>query len=242
MQSIKGRVAIVTGASSGIGKGIATELAREGVVTVIAARSGDRLRELADTIDAAGGRAIPVVTDVTKEEEVLRLFEETERQAGGLDILVNNAGIADATPTDELELSRWREVIDTNLTSAFLCAREALKRMKPTGRGRIINIGSLSSKSPRSNSAAYTASKFAVEGLTRSIALDAREYGVSATALHPGATKSNLAPGSTDKLEKDCIFPEDLGRLVVTFCQLPDDVTMLDALVTPIRVPFFGRG
>ncbi len=242
MESIKGKVAIVTGASSGIGRGIAAELAREGVITVLAARSADKLAGLADEIVREGGEAIVLPTDVTREDEVLTLFQETERRAGRLDLLVNNAGIADATPTDELELSRWREIIDVNLTSAFLCSREAIRLMKRAGGGRIINIGSLSAKSPRPHSVAYTASKFAVEGLTRSIALDGREHNITASALHPGQTLSSLVPGVTDQLGSDRIEPADLGRLIVYMASLPADIAVLDTTIIPVRVPFLGRG
>lgn len=242
MESIKGKVAIVTGASSGIGYGIARELAREGVVTVLAARRADKLEALAAEIAAEGGQAFVVPTDVMREESILALFAETVKRAGRLDILVNNAGIADATPTDELSLERWHEVLDSNLTSAFLCAREAIRLMKKGGGGRIINIGSLSAKSPRPHSAAYTVSKFAIEGLTRSITLDGRDHKITASSLHPGATRSSLVPGVTDQLQSDCIDPADLGRLVVYMASLPADITMIDTVIAPVRVPFFGRG
>jgi len=241
MQSIKGKVAVVTGASSGIGRGIASELARAGAVTVLAARSADKLKSLADEIAAAGGTAHAVPTDVTSEEDLLRLFSETERLAGPVDILVNNAGIADATPLPELSTERWQEVLSTNLTSAVICAREAMRSMKQRG-GRIINIGSLSAKIPRHHSPAYTMTKFAIEGLTKQICLDGRDDNITASTIHPGATRSMLAPGHTDKLETDCLEPEMLGELVVYICGLPPEVTMLDTVVLPVKVPFVGRG
>ncbi|WP_028035433.1 SDR family NAD(P)-dependent oxidoreductase [Chelativorans sp. J32] len=242
MESIQGKVAIVTGASSGIGLGIAREMAREGAVTILAARSGDKLRRIVEEIEERGGRAFAVPADVTQEEEVQHLFREVERLAGRLDVLVNNAGIADATPTEELALERWREVVDTNLTSAFLCSREAIRTMKRNGGGRIINIGSLSAKIPRPNSMAYTVTKFAIEGLTRSIALDGRDHNITASALHPGATVSALVPGVTDRLQSDCIDPADLGRVVVLMASLPPEITMLDTTILPVKVPFLGRG
>jgi len=242
MESIQGKVAIVTGASSGIGLGIAREMAREGAVTILAARSGDKLRRIVEEIEERGGRAFAVPADVTQEEEVQHLFREVERLAGRLDVLVNNAGIADATPTEELALERWREVVDTNLTSAFLCSREAIRTMKRNGGGRIINIGSLSARIPRPNSMAYTVTKFAIEGLTRSIALDGRDHNITASALHPGATVSALVPGVTDRLQSDCIDPADLGRVVVLMASLPPEITMLDTTILPVKVPFLGRG
>lgn len=241
MESIKGKVAIITGASSGIGRGIASELAKAGAIAVLAARSAGKLQSLADQIAAAGGTAHVVPTDVTKEEDLLKLFADTERLAGPVDILVNNAGIADATPLPELSTERWQEVLSTNLTSAVICAREAMRSMKERG-GRVINIGSLSAKIPRHHSPAYTMTKFAIEGLTKQICLDGRDDNITASTIHPGATRSMLAPGHTDKLETDCLEPEMLGELVVYICGLPPEVTMLDTVVLPVKVPFVGRG
>lgn len=242
MTDIRGKVAIVTGASSGIGLGIAKELAKAGATVVLAARSAEKLSAIVEEITSDSGAAIAVPTDVTQEEAVVALFRETERLAGVPDILVNNAGIADATPTDQLSLERWREVLDTNLTSAFLCAREAFRVMKQKGGGRIINIGSLSAKIPRPDSIAYNSSKFAIEGLTRSLALDGRNFNITATALHPGATVSSLVPGVTDKLKENAIDPAHLGRYVVMMASLPPDIAVLDTTILPVKVPFLGRG
>ena len=242
MQSIKGKIAIVTGASTGIGRGIATELAREGMVTVLAARSVDKLQSLEAEIAGFGGKAIVVPTDVTKEADVEALFRTTVERAGTPDLLVNNAGIADATPTDELTLDHWHHVINTNLTSAYLCSREAIRLMKPAGGGRIVNIGSLSAKSPRPHSMAYTASKFAIEGMTRSISFDGREDNITCCCLHPGATRSSLVPGITDQKTDNQIEPADLGRLVVYMASLPPEIAVLDTLILPVKVPFLGRG
>lgn len=241
MEPINGKIAIVTGASSGIGRGIARELAREGVITILAARSADKLAALATEIEADGGTAHVVPTDVTKEDDLLKLFAETERLAGPVDILVNNAGIADATPLEDLPTERWREMLDTNLTSAVICAREAMRSMKGRG-GRIINMGSLSAKIPRHHSPAYTMTKFAIEGLTKSISLDGRDDNITASTIHPGATKSMLAPGSTDVLTENYIEPEMLGQLVVYMCKLPPELTVLDTVVLPVKNPYLGRG
>lgn len=241
MGMLEGKVAIVTGASSGIGLGIAQELARAGAQTILAARSVERLEKLKAEITADGGVAHVVPTDVSSEADIMALFRATGEVAGPPDILVNNAGIADATPLEDLSLERWNEVLATNLTSAVLCAREAMRAMQGRG-GRIINIGSLSAKIPRPTSPAYTMTKFALEGLTKSICLDGRDNNITASTIHPGSTRSMLAPGHTDLLEKDCIEPEMIGQLVVYICGLPPELTLLDTVILPIKVPFLGRG
>ncbi|MFC7703700.1 SDR family oxidoreductase [Plastorhodobacter daqingensis] len=238
MQDLTGKVALVTGASSGIGRGIAIALAQAGMTVVAAARRQDRLAALAQE---TSGRIVPVTADVTDEAAVERLFAEADR-SGPLSLLVNNAGIADDRAIDDLTLARWREVMDANLTSAFLCSRAAMRRMKAQGGGRIMTIGSLSASIPRAHSPAYTASKFALEGLTRSLALDGRDHLVTAGILHPGATRSELAPGITDKLQGDCLDPAQLGELMTYIARLPPELSLLDATILPVRIPFLGRG
>lgn len=243
MGNLSGKVAIVTGASTGIGRGVAQQLARAGAAVVATARSADKLEALAKEIRDEGGDALPFRADVSREEDILALFEACVAQYGTPDILVNNAGVADATPVHELTLERWRQVIDTNLTSYFLCAREAIRLMRARGSGgRIVNIGSLSAKSPRGHSMAYTATKFAIEGMTKQIALDYREDLITAAAVHPGSTRSMLAPGFSDKPNPDRLEPEHIGDLVVYICGLPPEMTVLDTVILPVRVPFLGRG
>lgn len=242
MEALKDRIAIVTGASSGIGLGIARELANEGAIVILAARRAERLKGIVTEMVSEGRTAFAVPADLAREEDVLALFSETERLAGPPDILVNNAGIADDTPVEDLSLERWREVLDINLTAAFLCSREAFRRMKAKGGGRIFNIGSLSAKIPRPHSIAYNASKFAIEGLTRSLALDGRDHNITATVIHPGQTISSLVPGVTDLLSENAIQPSVLGRFVVLMASLPPDIAVLDTTILPVKVPFLGRG
>jgi NAD(P)-dependent dehydrogenase (short-subunit alcohol dehydrogenase family) len=242
MEDLNGKVGIVTGASSGIGEGIARALAAAGMAVAVVARRKDRLDALAAEIAAAGGRAAAIAADITREDEVLRVFAGTEANLGAPDLLVNNAGIAHATPLEEVTLDLWNRVIGINLTAAFLCAREAFARMKAGGGGRIINIGSISAKLPRNEAIAYNASKYAIEGMTRSLAIEGRAHHVTATCIHPGATRSELAPGHTDRLETDCLMPADVGALVVYAARLPRDLCLLDATVIPVRVPFLARG
>ena len=191
------QVAVVTGASSGLGRGIAEALAAAGAKTVLAARRTDLLEEVASAIGDAGGTALPVTTDVTREEQVVRLFGRTHETYGRVDVLVNNAGVPTHVPTEDIALSYWQEVLDVNLTAAFLCSREAIKIMKsqaPQG-GRIINIGSVSTKTPRPDSLPYTATKFALQGMTHQLTMDGRKYGVVASIIHPGATLSSFSTG-----------------------------------------------
>jgi len=239
---LDGRVAIVTGASTGIGRAIALALAGAGAKTVVAARSADKLEELAKEIAGAGGEALAAPCDVTDEAKVEALFDRCRERFGDPDILVNNAGIADHTPTPDLTLARWQEVIDINLTSVFLCSRAAMRLMMPRKRGRIINIGSISAKVPRPNTAAYTATKFAIEGLTRSLALDGRPHGIAVSMLHPGSTVSMLVPGVTDKQRPATMQAEDVARLALLMASLPDDVNLFESTILPVEMPFLGRG
>jgi NAD(P)-dependent dehydrogenase (short-subunit alcohol dehydrogenase family) len=236
------RVVIVTGASSGIGEAIAREFAGDGAMTVLAARSADKLASLAAELREAGGTVLDCPTDVTSEAAILRLFAATLARFGRVDVLINNAGIADHTPTVDVTLAAWQRVIDTNLTSAFLCSREALKIMKQQRRGRIINIGSVSAKTPRPDTIGYAATKFALEGLTRSLALDGREFGIAASILHPGVTTSLLS-GKTSELPSTEIMPAmEVARIVVMMATLPDEMNLLEGLVLPVGMKFLGRG
>lgn len=240
---LKGKTTIVTGASTGIGKEIARAYARAGANTVLAARSKDKLEALAAEIQAEGGSALVVASDVTSEAQVEALFEKTLTSFGTVDILVNNAGIADHTATDVMTLDRWNEVLAINMTSAFLCSRAAFRLMKASGKGgRILNIGSISAKVPRNNTIAYTASKFAIEGMTRSLALDGREHGIAVSMLHPGSTVSDLVPGVTNQPRPNTMMPEDVARLALLMVTLPADVNLLESTILPVGMPFLGRG
>jgi NAD(P)-dependent dehydrogenase (short-subunit alcohol dehydrogenase family) len=239
---LRDRIVIVTGASSGIGEATALAFAAAGAKVVIAARRAERLKALAAQIEGAGRTAFAVPADVTREEDVLRLFASAVERFGRVDVLINNAGIADARPTDALSLERWRQVIDTNLTSAFLCSREALRLMKPQGRGRIINIGSLSAHVPRPDSAAYTASKFALDGLTRSMAVDARGHGIAVSIFHPGMVMSELAPGMAAAPAELMSEASDTADILVHMASVPDHLNFLEGLMLPLKVPFLGRG
>ena len=252
VKQLENRVAIVTGASSGIGKGIAEAFAAEGAKTVIAARRQNVLDEIAAALRAKGGEVLPVATDVTREADVAALFARAKSAYGRVDIVVNNAGVAAGRPIDEMTLDYWNEVVAVNLTAAFLMSREAVKTMKaqtPQG-GRIINMGSVSAKTPRPDSIAYTATKFAIQGMTHQLTMDGRKYGVVSSVIHPGATLSSFSarrgrtkagPGSTPT---DYIMAaEDVARVAVLMCALPAEVNLYEATILPNQMPsFIGRG
>jgi NAD(P)-dependent dehydrogenase (short-subunit alcohol dehydrogenase family) len=247
MGQLQDRVAIVTGASNGLGRGIAETFASEGAKVVLAARRQGALDEVAAKIARAGGTALAVATDVTKETDVLALFVKTQAAFGRVDILVNNAGIPNLRPTEEMSLAQWQEIVDVNLTAAFLCSREALKIMKPQGGGRIINMGSISAWSARAHAIGYNATKAAIEGLTRSLTLDGRDYGVVASVIHPGAASSGFtqgrAPGAGDTPQDYLMAPEHVARVALLMCSLPPEVNLFDATILPNHQPsFIGRG
>jgi NAD(P)-dependent dehydrogenase (short-subunit alcohol dehydrogenase family) len=245
MKQLHKRVAVVTGASKGIGEAIARAFAAEGADVVIAARNRADLDAVAGKIADAGGSVLAVPTDITVEADIVNLFKAAVDRHGRLDILVNNAGVTINKPTDQIPLPDWQRVIDTNLTGAFLCCREALKIMKPQKSGRIINIGSISSITPRANGAAYASTKLALEGLTRSIALDYREYNIGASIIHLGATASSWmkvkpeeATGPEYHLQLD-----DVGRLATFMASLPLEANMFETTILPIQQrSFIGRG
>jgi len=243
MGRLQDRIAVITGASTGIGKSIAVTYATEGAKLVLASRNKDKLENVAKEIKGAGGSALVVPLDVTDEGAVIDLFQQVVEAFDRVDILVNNAGVSKGSPTDELSLEVWQQVIDVNLTAAFLCSREALRFMKARRSGRIINIGSVSAKVPRIHSAAYTTSKFGLEGLTRSLALDMREFGIAVSVLHPGNTATPIWNGREEIARREGVMsPDDLAQVAVTIAALPPEVNMLESIVLPVSMPFVGRG
>jgi NAD(P)-dependent dehydrogenase (short-subunit alcohol dehydrogenase family) len=248
MGQLQDKVAIITGSNTGIGKGIAEVFAKEGATVVINGRRKEMIDSVVASIKADGGKAIAVQGDVTKEPEVIALFEKTISTLGKVDILVNNAGVATNTPTYKMTLEMWQSVVDVNLTAAFLCSREAFKFMMNHGGGRIINIGSISAQTPRTNSAPYAATKMAIEGLTRSLTLDGREFDIVSSVIHTGPTASNFnaargGPGPGKTKADFIMYPHDLGRLATLMCSLPKEVNLFSSVILPNHMPsFIGRG
>ena len=236
---LEDRVVVVTGASSGIGEACAVAFAAKGAKVVLAARRAERLAGL---VERLGDAALAVTTDVTDEAAVQNLFDRAVERFGTVDVLINNAGIADSTAVYEMSLETWHQVIETNLTSAFLCSRAAFRVMKERRRGRILNIGSISARVPRANSPAYAASKWGLDGLTRSLAIDGREFNIAASIFHPGIVATEIAPGAVKLPEDFAASPEDIAGVIVHMCDLPDHLNFYEGMVVQIDLPFLGRG
>jgi NAD(P)-dependent dehydrogenase (short-subunit alcohol dehydrogenase family) len=248
-----GKVALVTGGGSGIGRASALALAREGFAVVVAGRRPEPLNAVVSEIEGMQGRALGVPTDVGDPESVAALFAATKAEFGRLDVLFNNAGRGTpATPIDELSLELWQSVINTNLTGPFLCAREAIKIMKaqtPRG-GRIINNGSLSAYVPRPFSAAYTATKHAITGLTKCIALDGRAHDITASQIDIGNADTEMGgkvkspvPQATGQLAAEPVMDvEHVARAVLHIANLPLDANILNVTLMATKMPYVGRG
>lgn len=251
MSTTTTRVALVTGAGSGIGRASAIALAVAGWTVVLAGRRLAPLDETAAVLDGAPHLVTP--TDVTDPTAVDALFEAIHARFGRLDLLFNNAGSgAPPVPFEELSFEDWKRVVDVNLHGAFLCARGAMRMMKDQvpGGGRIINNGSISAHAPRPNSAPYTATKHAITGLTKSLALDGRRIGVTCGQIDIGNAETSMTQGmSTGALQPDGsrrIEPrmdvDDVARAVVYMASLPPDANVLFMTVMAASMPFVGRG
>lgn len=244
MGQLDDKVAIVTGASAGIGKGIARAFDTEGATLVIAARTAETLEAAADDIRARGGTVVVVPTDVTREDQVATLFERTMARFGRIDILVNNAGGFESAPLDKFSLETWQKVIDVNLTGVFLCTRDAMRIMKhQDDGGRIINVGSISAQVPRVHSAAYTAAKHGVVGLTKTAALEGRQYNISVGCIHPGNVATEYRMASTDPMDQEPMMSvDDVARVVVTMAAVPPNVNVFETIMLPVAQKYMGRG
>jgi NAD(P)-dependent dehydrogenase (short-subunit alcohol dehydrogenase family) len=245
------RVAIVTGASTGIGEAAGVALVKAGWKVAFAARRGDLLEKI---VAACGAdRALAVATDVAKPESVKNLFARTLEKFGRLDLLFNNAGMgAPPVPMDELPFEKWKEVVDVNLNGMFLCAQAAFgqfKKQNPQG-GRIINNGSISAHAPRPFSVAYTSTKHAVTGLTKCIALDGRAHdicgcqidiGNAATPMTERMLKGVPQPNGTSMVEPR-MDVQHVADAIVYMAGLPKESNVLTLTVMATKMPFVGRG
>ena len=243
MGKLDSKVAIVAGGGSGIGKGIAKAFADEGCSVVIAARNAERLNAAAIELGESGSEVVAIPTDITEETQVIALFQKTMDRFGRLDILVNSTGAFDGGPIENISLEAWSRVMGANVTGPFLCTREAFRIMKESGSGRIINIGSISAQRTRVEMAPYTASKFAIWGLTQSTALEGREFGISASCLHPGNTLVERRASSGQLQDAEPMMSiEQIARTALLMVTLAPEVNMLEAIVLPLTQKYLGRG
>jgi NAD(P)-dependent dehydrogenase (short-subunit alcohol dehydrogenase family) len=247
------RIALVTGAGSGIGRASAIALARDGFSVVVAGRQAAPLEETAERCRQAGAEALAVPVDVTDPMSVDVLYATIGDRFGRLDLLFNNAGRgAPPASVGDLPIEVWREVVETNLTGAFLMTQGAFRLMRsqdPRG-GRIINNGSISAHVPRPLAVAYTATKHAITGLTRSTSLDGRAYDIACGQIDIGNAATDMAgPMMTGTLQADgrvAVEPtmdvEDVARSVAFMASLPLDANVQFMTVTATKMPYIGRG
>ncbi len=247
------KVALITGAGSGVGRAAALALSKAGFALVLAGRRQDKLDETAALAGGSSANTLAVPADLTSLASVSALFAATKARFGRLDVLFNNAGIgAPAVNLEDITFAQWKAVVDTNLTAMFLCTQEAFRIMKaqePRG-GRIINNGSISAYAPRPNSAPYTATKHAVTGLTKSIALDGRKYDIACTQIDIGNAATEMtermtggviqADGTT-KIEPR-FDPVHIGNAIAQISSMPLDTNVLFMTIMSTKMPFVGRG
>lgn len=250
----EGKIALVTGAGSGIGKSVATTLVRNGWHTVFTGRRLDRLEEAAaEAADQGGGRTLAIACDVARPEQVEHLYSRIEEEFGRLDLLFNNAGMGfKAATIDEVPVEVWHDVLDVNLTGSFLCARAAfalMRRQRPMG-GRIINNGSISASAPRPGSVPYTTTKHAITGLTKTIALDGRPFDIACGQIDIGNALTDMAVAMTEGVPQadgsiavEAVMDvQHVANAVLHMAGLPLDANVLFMTVMATKMPFVGRG
>ncbi|ALA18787.1 MULTISPECIES: SDR family oxidoreductase [Chelatococcus] len=249
----KGKVALITGAGSGVGRGVALAFLKDGYSVVLAGRRKEALEETIRLAGVPADQALAVSTDVTDPASVKALFAACKERFGRLDVLFNNAGVsAPGLPLEDLTFEQWKAVVDTNLTGPFLCTQEAFKLMKdqsPRG-GRIINNGSISAYAPRPNSAPYTATKHAISGLTRSTSLDGRKYDIACGQIDIGNAATDMAakmaegvPQADGSIRKEPLMDvTHVANAVLHMASLPLEANVLFMNVMATKMPFVGRG
>jgi NAD(P)-dependent dehydrogenase (short-subunit alcohol dehydrogenase family) len=252
-RDVTGRIAVVTGAGSGIGRAVSAALLAEGYRVVLAGRRAERLDEVVAEHDPSGEATLAVPTDVTQPEQVNALFDAAVERWGRVDLLVNNAGgWGAAEPIEEIDPQTWQHLVDVNVSGMFYCTQAAFRVMKaqdPRG-GRIINNGSVSAYAPRPRSAPYTTSKHAVTGLTKSAALDGREFDIAVGQIDIGNAETDMTSAMADGVPQadGRIAPEpvmdvdNVARGVVYMASLPLDANVLTMTVMATKMPYVGRG
>jgi NAD(P)-dependent dehydrogenase (short-subunit alcohol dehydrogenase family) len=247
------KVAIITGGGTGIGRAAALHLQADGWDVVVAGRRREELDKTVAMAKAGGGRMLAVATDVTRQDQVKSLFAQTKDAFGRLDFLFNNAGMGlPAGPMEDIPLEKWQGVVDLNLTACFMCSQEAIRMFKaqsPQG-GRIVNNGSISAHTPRPMSVAYTATKHAITGLTKCIALDGRPFNIACGQIDIGNADTNMGgrmkagvPQPRGDIMPEPVFDvEHCGSAIRYMASLPLDTNVFEMTIKATNMPYEGRG
>lgn len=246
MAKLDGKVAIVTGASSGIGEATAEALAAEGASVVVAARREDRLQDLVGRIEGNGGKVLSVACDVTNEEQAHALIERAEGEFGRVDILVNNAGVMLLSRIDKGLSDQWRQMFDVNVLGLLYATDAAIRVMKRQGSGHIVNISSVAGRKVRATGGVYSGTKWAVNAISEALRMELQEDGIRITIVEPGAVKTELTEHITDEdaldamsglLSLDILKSEDIANSIVYAVTQPENVSVNEVLIRPTQQP-----
>jgi NAD(P)-dependent dehydrogenase (short-subunit alcohol dehydrogenase family) len=238
MTTLAGKLALVTGAGRGIGKAISLLLAESGCRVLLASRSRDELEEVQSAIRAKGGEAHNVPTDLTRDDEIVRLVDSAREKWGGVDILINNAGWGKRAPVVRAKIEDWDQTFRLNLRAPMLLAHLLVPHMISKGEGAVINIGSVSGKSGEANGSAYSASKFGLIGFTQSLFEEVREHGIKVAVILPGFVDTPLIPANRQLDRSKMIRAEDIAHTVRFVLTSPDTCCPVEITVRPQRTPY----
>jgi NADP-dependent 3-hydroxy acid dehydrogenase YdfG len=244
MGKLDGKVAIITGASSGIGEATAESLAGEGAAVVLVARRGDRLGDVAKRIEDGGGKALPLEADVTDHGKVEALISQVKGELGGLDILINNAGVMLLGPVDGADISEWRQMVEVNMLGLLYCTREAMPAMRDSGGGHIVNISSVAGRTANLGTAVYNLTKWGVTGFSEALRQEALHSKIRVTCVEPGMVDTELQGHNTnpmvveqiDKMKDEIGEPlqaADIAEAIRYAVTQPDHVNVNEVLIRP---------
>ena len=242
--NIKGKIVVITGASSGLGEATARLLSAEGANVVLGARRVDRLKKLVDELTGAGGKAVAVTTDVTHRDQVKKLVDTAVQKFGRIDVMINNAGLMPQSLLESLKIDEWDRMIDVNIKGVLYGIAAALPHMKQQKAGHIINVSSVAGHKIRSGSVVYAATKFAVRALSEGLRLEVKPYNIRTTVISPGAVATELPnsitdPETADRIhkfyEETAIPPDSFARAVAFAMSQPEDVDINEILFRPTR-------
>jgi len=242
MENIKGKVVVITGASSGLGEATARLLSAEGASVVLGARRVDRIQSLADELHAKGGKALAIATDVTHVEQVKKLVDSAVQKFGRIDVMINNAGIMPHSPLERLKIDDWNRTIDVNIKGVLYGIAAALPHMKQQKAGHIINVSSVAGHKVTPNGAVYCATKHAVRALSEGLRVEVKPYNIRTTIISPGAvatelpdsiTEPDIAAGVSKFYQETAIPADSFARAVAFAMSQPEDVDINEILFRP---------